>query len=76
MGYVLGVPKEKDYLHSIIFMQNPPAGGTEHVKNHWNDLGHLKSRPKSFKGSPEDWKASFITLTHRGNLRFKGKGAK
>lgn len=75
-GCTLGAPKEKYYLHSIMFMQNPPAGGTEHVKNHWNVLGHLKSRPKSFKGSPEDWKASFITLTYQGNLDVKGKVAK
>jgi len=73
---MLGVPKENDYLHSIMFMQNPPAGGTEHVKDHWNGVGHLKSRPKSFKSSPEDWKESPTAFPHQGNLGFKGEVAK
>ena len=51
---MVGVSKEKDHLHSIMFMQKPPAGGTDHVKIYRNDLGHLKSRPKSSKRRPED----------------------
>lgn len=72
-GCTLGVPNEKNHLRSILFMQNPPAGGTELVRNHWNDLELLKNRPKSFKSSPEDQKVSLITLLTKGTWVLKEK---